>query len=410
MGQRQSKLSDSGSSNAGSVSEITLTSADVHVETQTTAPTKDSWYYPDDIANDLRDADLPAEVKAEALNCAWEYTRCSAPQYTNWGRYVAFMRTMAISTIAEFRGKLVRVDASNIIMGHNLSTTLDTLFEGTAGHADMTREFRTFLLLTADKSSGRRDGELFRRYVNALAKSPRQWFRMRDCDALVRYTMACALVSNDHDDVWFTEDQFEILGEIFITQYDAVAFFKHRSEGETHNTYAYMPEHLRVEAYRQSREILWALDAAWAHNPGRQVAINFLRLAAGPIHMMMRRYRFVEENLTIGRPETKEVISQARTNAKLWNRLDGNKGGVKDTLRYKSLLARSDELMFPGLAEMLEADGDGSCNDCRYRASYGAETPHEFGGVKLCSGCKATWQTYMESLPERARKVFPELN
>jgi hypothetical protein len=82
---------------------------------------------------------------------------------------------MAISTIAEFRGKLVRVDAGNVIMGHDLSATLDTLFEGTAGYADMNREFRTFLLLTADKSSDRRDGELFRRYVNALAKSPRQW-------------------------------------------------------------------------------------------------------------------------------------------------------------------------------------------------------------------------------------------
>ena len=80
--------------------------------------------------------------------------------------------------------------------------------------------------------------------------------------------MACALVSNDHDDVWFTEEQLQILSEIFITLYDAVAFFKHRSEGETNNTYAYMPENLRVKAYRQSREILWALDAAWAHHRG----------------------------------------------------------------------------------------------------------------------------------------------
>ncbi|KFZ24496.1 hypothetical protein V502_01031 [Pseudogymnoascus sp. VKM F-4520 (FW-2644)] len=170
-----------------------------------------------------------------------------------------------------------------------------------------------------------------------------------------------------------------------------------------------MPEHLRVKAYRQSREILWALDAAWAHHPGRQVAVNFIRLAAGPIHMMMRRYRFVEENLTICKPETKEVIDQARTNAKLWNRIDSNKRGVEDPQRYKDLLTRSDELMFPGLAEFLEAGGDGGCKDCRYRASYCAETPHEFGGVKLCGGCKTTWQKYLESLPERARKVFPEI-
>jgi hypothetical protein len=120
---------DVGSSNAGIVSGLTLISADIHEEAKTTTPAKDSWYYPADIENDLQYADLPAEVKAEALNCAWEYTRCSAPQYTNWGRYVAFMRTMAISTIAEFRGKLVSVDASNIILGHDLSATLDTFLK-----------------------------------------------------------------------------------------------------------------------------------------------------------------------------------------------------------------------------------------------------------------------------------------
>ena len=125
--------------------------------------------------------------------------------------------------------------------------------------------------------------------------------------------------------------------------------------------------------------------------------------------MMMRRYRFVEENLTIGKPETKEVINQARINAKLWNRIDGNKRGVEDTQRYKHLLTRSEELMFHGLAEFLETGRDGGCKDCRYRASYGAETPHEFGGVKLCGGCKTMWQKYLESVPERARKVFPEI-
>lgn len=232
---------------------------------------------------------------------------------------------------------------------------------------------------------------------------------MRDCDALVRYTIGCALVSNDHDDVWFTDEQFEILSEIYITLYDAVAFFKHRSEGETHNTFAYMPEHLRVKAYQQARQILWALDTAWAHHHGRQITINFIRLTSGPIHIMMRRYRFVEENLTVGGRETDEVISHARTNAKLWNRIDGNKRGVNDTQRYKDLLAQSDSLMFPELAGFLESGGDGSCKDCRYRASYGAEMPHEFGGVKLCGGCKDAWQEYMESLPERARKVFPEI-
>lgn len=176
MGQMQSKLGfNAGSSSNGKVTEKALASVDIDFKTQITTAGKDSWYYPVDIANDLQSVDLPAEVKAEVLNTAWEYTRCSAPQYTNWGRYIAFMRTMTICTIAEFRGKLVDVSASDNIMGCDVGASLATLFEGRPGHTDMAREYRAFLLLTADKSSDRRDGELFRRYVNALAQSPKQW-------------------------------------------------------------------------------------------------------------------------------------------------------------------------------------------------------------------------------------------
>lgn len=53
------------------------------------------------------------------------------------------------------------------------------------------------------------------------------------------------------------------LCEIGDTMYDSVAFYKHRSEGETNSTFAYMPPDLRVQAFRQCREVLWALDAAW---------------------------------------------------------------------------------------------------------------------------------------------------
>ncbi|KFZ12041.1 hypothetical protein V501_04439 [Pseudogymnoascus sp. VKM F-4519 (FW-2642)] len=364
MGQTQSRLgSNASSSNNGEVTEKILASADIDVETQVTTPGKDSWYYPVDIENDLQDVDLPPDVKAEVLNTTWEYVRCSAPQYTNWERYVAFMRTITICSIAEFKGKLVDVSASDNIMGYDVGATLATLFKGTPGHADMAQT----------------------------------WL-----ESIVPFS--CSQPTNPAPGV-----MFEILSEIYITLYDAVAFFKHRSEGETHNTFAYMPEHLRVKAYQQSRQILWALDTAWAHHHGRQIAINFIRLTSGPTHIMMRRYRFVEENLTIGKRETDEVIGHARTNAKLWNRIDGTNRGVNDTQRYKDLLAQSDDLMFPELAGFLESGGDGSCKDCRYRASYGAETPHEFGGVKLCGGCKETWQEYMESLPERAKKVFPEI-
>ncbi|KAJ6622761.1 BcABA3 [Mycena sp. CBHHK59/15] len=372
----------------------------------------DTWYYPPDIADDLKDVDLPDEVKGEIFACAWEYARCVIPHYTNWNRYIAFMRIIVMGTIVEFKGSMVDVAGGDNILGYSLSGTLAALFEGTPGHEDMAREYRSFLLVTADKASDRRNGELFRRYVNSLAQSPGHWFRMRDCDALARFTIAAALACNDLDDVWFSDEQFHMLGEIGVTMYDAVAFFKHRSEGETNSSFAYIPEEMRVEAFRQCREVLWALDAAWAHQPKMQTVTNFVRIFGGPIHMMMRRYRFVEEDLTIGKPETKHVVMQTRANFKLWNRVDATK--MKDVSqeeiqRYRDSVARSDELMFRGLAEFLETGGDGNCDTCRYRASYGAETTHRFGGVELCDGCRTKWGDFVESFPERAAQVFPEL-
>jgi hypothetical protein len=70
---------------------------------------RDSWYYPPDIAHDLDGIDLPEHVKGEVLATAWEYTRTVIPHYTNWNRYVAFMRIIVMGIIAEFKGDLVSV-------------------------------------------------------------------------------------------------------------------------------------------------------------------------------------------------------------------------------------------------------------------------------------------------------------
>ncbi|KAJ7843316.1 BcABA3 [Mycena olivaceomarginata] len=327
---------------------------------KTTASSRgcDAWYYPPDIANDLKDVNLPPMKSSARLLPVHGSTRGGViPQYTNWDRYIAFMRII---------GSMV--DATPY------RTPLATLFEGTPRHADMAREYRTFLLITADKASNRRDSELFRRYVNSLAHSPKQWFRMRDCDALARFTIAAALACNDLDDVWLSEEQFDMLGEIGITLYDAVAFYKHRSEGETNSTFAYMPDDLRVKAFRQCREVLWA-----STSPGH-------------------------EDLTIGRPETNQVITQTRANFKLWNRVDANKMkdvSEEDIQRYKDVLARSEELMFRGLDELLETGGDGVCRQVPL-------PPHtDSVVVELCAGCRAKWRGFLESFPDRATHVFP---
>ena len=138
-----------------------------------------------------------------------------------------------------------------------------------------------------------------------------------------------------------------------------MAFYKHRSEGETNSTFAYVPADARIEAFRVARELLWALDVYYAvANKKEGVALmNFVRFFGGPIHMMMRRYRFVEEDLSIGRTETGDVVAQTRRNVKLWNRVDASDAKedlplppeVAQVDRYKSLLQRKDDLMFPEL-------------------------------------------------------------
>ncbi|KAM7197461.1 hypothetical protein V8F20_006606 [Naviculisporaceae sp. PSN 640] len=377
----------------------------------------DTWLYPKEVENDLQGIPgLSDDAIRETLAASWEYTRCVIPAYTNWDRYLAFYRVIIIGIVAEFNGSLIDISTSDHILGYEMGELYDTLFGELPGSArdEMARDYRTFLLTTAEKTSNRRDSELFRRFVNSLATSPKNWFRIRDADALSRFTLVSALTCNDFTDIWFTEDQFQILAEIAGTLYDAVAFFKHRAEGETNNTYAYVDPSLREDAYRRAREVLWALDVAWARSPGHLHAINFIRLVGGPVHMMMRRYRFIEDGLVIGKPETDDVVDLARHHFKLWNRVDslvqpeeGDDGKAKDEESYLDALQQKDRLLYEGLAELLQEEE--KCGRCRYKKSYGAERSGQFGGVELCDECRKGWGIYIASLPQRAAEAFPEL-
>ena len=374
--------------------------------------TTSHWYYPREISNDLKDIDLPAQIKEEILACAWEYARSVIPQYSNWNRYVAFMRTIVVGIVAEFRGGMIDVTAEPPkALGYNLDGILDDLFHGTPAHKAMAVEFKSFLLITSQKASQKRHtSELFRRYCNALSVEPRQWFRMRDCDALARFTIAAALACNDLLDVWYTEEQLDIICEIGDTMYDAVAFYKHRSEGETNSTFAYMPEEQRILAFERAREILWALDLALVGTPGHTVVTNFLRTFGGPIHMMMRRYRFVEDQLKIGKHEDEIVIAQVRQNFKLWNRVDAAQEKVTiDYDDYENAIANGQDYMFDGLAEALQTADTNRCQDCSFRESYGVQKAHVFGGVQLCKSCRMQWGKFLDTLPARAQEVFPDL-
>lgn len=368
---------------------------------------RDAWFYPDDFQNDLKGVDLSDEFIHETINAAWEYARCVIPHFTNWDRYVSFVRVLVIAVVVEFRGDLVD-PTSNDILGYNIQGLLDNLFGASAGHAEMEREFRTFLIFTSEKASHKRTSDFFRRYVNALASSPKNWFRLRDCDALARFTLAGALVCNDIDDLWFHEDEFEILCEIADTLYDAVAFYKHRAEGETNNTFAYVDPELRTERFHECRTLLWRLEIAWAHAPRFLCVLNFIRAFGGPIHMTTRRNRFVDDGLTLGTPETEDVIIQIRQNYKLWNRLDVDLDR-QECKQLQDKLEVKPKFLIDGLAEILQRDDSQLCNNCYYRTSYGAETPGQFGGVGLCDECRKKWQAYVQALPARAEKIFPVL-
>ncbi|CZT15508.1 uncharacterized protein RCC_01366 [Ramularia collo-cygni] len=365
------------------------------------------WYFPDDIADDLQGIDLPPAVKAEVFACAWEYARSVIPQYTNWNRYVAFMRIIIIGTVAEFRGALFDMTAEGPVLGYDLDQVLDDLFKGTPGAADMSREYKTFLTVTSDKTSERRHDELFWRYRRAVASSPRNWFRLRDCDALCRFTIAAALACNDMDDVWFTDEEFDVLAEIGDTMYDAIAFYKHRAEGETNNTFAYVPPDLRVDAYRTARELLWAFDVAYALKPGMQIVTNFVRAFGGPIHMMMRRYRFCEEGLMIGKAEDESVILAAKNNQKLWHRLDRDEVKFYEgQQRFERIMEMEDKLLFRGFADILR---DAARVDSPAEPASSPAEENGFGGSLSNEAASQEWRTWALGLQARVAHAFPEV-
>jgi len=51
------------------------------------------------------------------------------------------------------------------------------------------------------------------------------------------------------------------------------------------STFAYVPSSARIKAFRQCRELLWALDVAWVGRPEHLAVINFLRFLGEPVHM-----------------------------------------------------------------------------------------------------------------------------
>jgi hypothetical protein len=144
--------------------------------TKTDTKPHDKWFYPAVVADDLASVDLPNNQKQELLNCARECARCLISSYTNWDRYIAFVRLGTIVNLAEFRGDLLDMASNDRFpFGYDLDMLLETMFGGgdRATCENLAREIHTYLLVTEVKTNKtkRGDSELFRRHVNVLTAS-----------------------------------------------------------------------------------------------------------------------------------------------------------------------------------------------------------------------------------------------
>jgi hypothetical protein len=364
----------------------------------------DRWYYPEELKDDFRSSSLSVQHIPEVLAVAWEYNCSVVPEFTNWKRYLALARLGAIGIVAEFNGETVDMLGGGRVFGYDIDEQLDILFGGTSVREEMGRQYKSCIMFMAEKSSRRRGSELFRRYADALAYSPQDYFRIRDSDGLFRFFMAGAIACNDCDD-WLSEDENRMLVEISAIGYDSVSFYKHRAEGELCNLFAYASPELRPTLFRLGREIVWSLSVNWARVLAKRCAIHFCQLVAGPIHILMRRYRYIEEGMTMGRVETEEVVEQTRQNVKLWYRNDP--GDAVDDGRYEAVMAKKEELLFSGFADMLSRRDEEKCPTCVRSKFYGTNKVNEFSGVRLCSSCQEKWDAYLLGITERARSILP---
>ncbi|MFC8275926.1 hypothetical protein ACFUJR_25960 [Streptomyces sp. NPDC057271] len=369
---------------------------------------QDLLAYPQELEDDLRDCGLPADERAQVFTVAWEYVRCAVPEFTNWGRYLAFTRLTVLTTVAEYRGHLVDMrkcmTPGETVLGYNVPELLDTLFAGTGVHDEMAREYTSSVLFMAEKARDRQS-VLWRRHAEAFALSPVDYLRLRDCDAQVRFFVASALACNNLVPT-FSEEQYRAIADIGVTLYDAVAFYKHRAEGEIANLYAYCGQDIefRKAAYRDHRSTLWVLETQWCRSVAGRCAVNVVKQLP-LVHMSMRRYRYVEDGLTIGKPESDAVVAQARANVKLWYRKETEQGLIFPQRSWaddRDAMAAVSDLLYPGLEATLVRTVEEFCKRCVRHPIYGARgEAGMFGGVDVCDKCRQAWRAYVLSSGRR---------
>ncbi|MCC2280660.1 hypothetical protein LKL35_35450 [Streptomyces sp. ET3-23] len=372
----------------------------------------DRWFLPDELSKNLEDKypGLSRDEAAEVLSAGWEFMRCLVPEFTSWERYLAMTRLLTINLVAEFRASAGDIAFGDLVCGYDIEELLGVVFGDTPVREEMSREYRGMLLLTAAKSGMSRHARLLSRLTEALANSPADYFRIRDCDFGSRFTFAGAMACNEVSGGWLSERENQILAEVAVGMYDAIAFHKHQAEGEICNVFAYSDPSLRPSVYRMYREALWALDTTWSRSVAKRCVVNFARYGGGPVHMLMRRYRFVENGLVVGLPESEGTVAAASQNVKLWHHLAPGSSQAGETevagSYYRTVMAGERKWLFPGLANLLGQSNAARCPSCRPPEAHRAEETAGFGGMRLCNGCRSEWDAYLRDFPSRLKEVL----
>jgi hypothetical protein len=116
------------------------------------ADDQDTWLHHKIFASDLlRIPGLGPSAREEVLTIAWEYSRVIIPQYTNWTRFSCWVCFIIIGVLAEYEGDVVDIAQSDKVPGYDLGELLETMLQGRPRAGDLERDYRTFLLMSAEK-------------------------------------------------------------------------------------------------------------------------------------------------------------------------------------------------------------------------------------------------------------------
>jgi hypothetical protein len=363
-----------------------------------------TWLFPRIFANDLAEIALPESTKQDILSCAWDFARNILPEIRDWGRYIAFVRILVIAFLSEFPGDyLDRLRDADNLFGYKLNELLELLFchlDEDVRHG-VEAELRTFLLKQSVRG-GKEMSASQRSLLNhksAIDSSPENWFRMRDFESLFRFLIAAVLACNGYSEDYclFSEDQLQLLSEMNTVIYDTVTFRKH-ADADLASIFDFVPEIKRSTIFREYREVLLAMDAAFAWNSSAHVHIRYLmRNLGGSFRKAIRRSCFVSSSLVVRR----HVSNESRP---------GSGPATASAHSQISILMQEQPITRPisniNGRSHLGRQRQGCDTTLGHTSRTSLQAPRD---CPLSDKCANMWLAWLDSIEERAAEAFPQL-